>query len=81
MERDICAPEFESPDDKLPTAAKWLVQPGQHVGAGDGVLEVETDKAIFAIEAPAAGTVRRLLVEEGDAVRSRQPVAVLAAEQ
>ena len=33
----------------------WLVEDGAQVEMGEEVLEVETDKAIFPVEAPARG--------------------------
>jgi pyruvate dehydrogenase E2 component (dihydrolipoamide acetyltransferase) len=34
---------------------RWLAADGAKVDQGDGVLEVETDKAIFTVESPARG--------------------------
>jgi pyruvate dehydrogenase E2 component (dihydrolipoamide acetyltransferase) len=44
------------------------VAAGDRVAAGDVLLEVETDKALSEIVAPAAGTVAEVLVAEGDTV-------------
>jgi pyruvate dehydrogenase E2 component (dihydrolipoamide acetyltransferase) len=39
----------------------WHKREGDSVAAGDVLFEVETDKATMEVEAPAAGTLRRIL--------------------
>lgn len=48
----------------------WYVAPGERVEEGDDLAELVTDKAAFNLPAPRAGTVRRLLVEEGAKVKA-----------
>lgn len=43
--------------------ARWLVVEGERVRAGQPIVEIETDKAITEIQAPADGIVRRLVNE------------------
>lgn len=43
-----------------------LVKPGDRVAAGDALVEVEGEKATFAIEAEVEGIVAEVLVAEGD---------------
>jgi pyruvate/2-oxoglutarate dehydrogenase complex dihydrolipoamide acyltransferase (E2) component len=43
-----------------------LVSPGQRVSRGDIVVEVESEKANYEIEAGVDGTVVELLVAPGD---------------
>lgn len=45
---------------------RWLVQEGAEVEKGDPVLEIDTDKTSFEIEAPAAGVIQDLQGREGD---------------
>ncbi len=54
-----------------------LVKEGQEVAEGEGLVTLESDKAVMDVPAPAAGTVRRLLVSPGSKVSSGTPVAVL----
>ena len=42
------------------------VAPGDVVAAGAVVIEVESEKATFEVEAAQGGTVREVLVEVGD---------------
>ena len=43
-----------------------LVAPGQRVAAGDPVVEIESEKANYEVEAGVAGVVAEVLVAEGD---------------
>ncbi len=43
----------------------WKVAPGDTVETGGIVAEIETDKATFEVESPAAGTVVELFFKEG----------------
>lgn len=50
---------------------------GDRVKKGAVLLEVATDKANVDIEAPADGTVEKLMVAKGDIVRPDRILAVL----
>ncbi len=52
------------------TVSKWLVVEGDTVNEFDPVLEVTTDKVDTEITAVAAGTVIKILVEEGITVQA-----------
>ncbi len=45
--------------------ARWLVAEGDVIGEHDPLVEIQTDKATVEIPSPAAGTVLRILVAEG----------------
>lgn len=47
---------------------KWLVEEGATVRQDQGVLEVETDKAITEVPAPVAGVLRGQAAKPGDTV-------------
>ena len=55
-----------------------FVAPGDTVKAGDTLLIVEAMKVMNPITAPRAGTVRQLLVENGQPVEFDQPLVLLA---
>ncbi len=59
------------------TLVRWLKAVGEEVEAGEVVAEVEADKAVFAIEAPAAGRLAEALVAEGAAVRPGEVIGRL----
>jgi pyruvate/2-oxoglutarate dehydrogenase complex dihydrolipoamide acyltransferase (E2) component len=48
--------------------ARWLVAEGQDIAEDDPLVEIQTDKTTVEIPSPAAGTVTRILVEEGKVV-------------
>ena len=45
--------------------ARWLVAEGDVIAENDPLVEIQTDKATVEIPSPAAGTVLRILVAEG----------------
>lgn len=47
---------------------RWLVKEGHSVSAGQPLLEVETQKAMSDVRAPAAGVVRQRSAKEGERV-------------
>lgn len=57
----------------------WLKQSGDRVAEGENLFELETDKAVLEVPAPAAGTLE-ILVDEGTEVEIGQTVAALDTE-
>jgi pyruvate dehydrogenase E2 component (dihydrolipoamide acetyltransferase) len=58
---------------------KVLVREGEAVAQDQPLLELETDKAAFELPCPQAGTVSRIHVKKGDAVRVGQKVLTIEA--
>ncbi|MCA2256003.1 2-oxo acid dehydrogenase subunit E2 [Mycobacterium intracellulare] len=50
------------------TITRWLKAPGERIDAGEALLEVATDKVDNEIPSPVTGTIREILVAEGDLV-------------
>ena len=48
--------------------ARWLVSEGQEIAEDDPLVEIATDKTTVEIPSPAAGTVTKILVGEGEVV-------------
>ena len=48
--------------------ARWLVTEGQELAEDDPLVEIQTDKTTVEIPSPAAGTVTKILVAEGEVV-------------
>jgi len=59
------------------TLVKWLVEDGARVDHGQAIVEVETDKAIFPVEANANGVIHLGPYKEGDVVPVLTVVAVI----
>ncbi|HZG84574.1 dihydrolipoamide acetyltransferase family protein [Paenibacillus sp.] len=58
----------------------WHASVGDRVERGQALLEVQTEKAVFEIEAPAAGVVSDIVVPRGGVAKVGDVVAVLATE-
>ncbi len=56
---------------------RWLKSAGERVEKGEPLMEVETDKAVVEIEAPASGILAQALAAEGEEVPVAQVVAVI----
>ena len=55
----------------------WLKQEGDAVAKGDMIAEIETDKAVFELEAPAEGVLAGVKSSAGDMVPVMTYVIVL----
>jgi len=51
------------------TVVEWLAKPGDTVESGAALLEVETEKTTFVIDAPRTGRLARVFVKEGEKAR------------
>jgi multifunctional 2-oxoglutarate metabolism enzyme len=61
------------------TILEWRVKIGDFIKVGDTIVEISTDKVDLELPAPASGTVREILVQEGDTVTVGQVIARIAA--
>lgn len=66
--------------ESLVTGTVWKIEcpAGSAVAAGDTLLILESMKMEIPHEAPTGGTLRELLVAEGEAVSEGQLLAVVA---
>jgi pyruvate/2-oxoglutarate dehydrogenase complex dihydrolipoamide acyltransferase (E2) component len=60
--------------------ARWLVTEGQELAEDDPLVEIQTDKTTVEIPSPAAGTVTKILVGEGEVVPVGTVLVVIGAE-
>jgi len=75
MSIEIKAPTFpESVADG--TVATWHKQPGEAVQRDELIVDIETDKVVLEVVAPANGSLKNILKEEGDVVLSDEVLAV-----
>jgi pyruvate dehydrogenase E2 component (dihydrolipoamide acetyltransferase) len=63
------------------TLIEWLVEDKARVEQGQPILEVETDKAIFPVEANASGYLHRGPYKKGDVVPVVTVVALIGAAE
>jgi acetyl-CoA carboxylase biotin carboxyl carrier protein len=59
------------------TIFKIEKQVGERVAAGDEVIILESMKMEIPLESPVAGTIKEILVEEGQAVEEGAVLAVV----
>ena len=59
------------------TVVSWLKHEGDAVAQGEAIAEIETDKAVFEFEAPASGSLLRIVVTEGASVLVGKAIAYI----
>ena len=78
MATEIKAPVFpESVADG--TIATWHKQPGEAVSRDEVICDIETDKVVLEVVAPADGTISAIIKNEGDTVLSDEVIAQFEA--
>ncbi|MBN7773114.1 dihydrolipoyl dehydrogenase [Clostridium aminobutyricum] len=68
---------FNMSEGKL---VKWYKAEGDEVKKGENLFSIETDKTNMDIEATNDGTVRKLLIDEGDQIPVTLPIAIVATK-
>ncbi|WP_416308487.1 2-oxoglutarate dehydrogenase complex dihydrolipoyllysine-residue succinyltransferase [Neptunicella sp. SCSIO 80796] len=56
------------------TIATWHVQPGEQVSRDQNLVDIETDKVVLEVVAPADGSLSEILAQEGDTVNAEQVI-------
>lgn len=79
MAKEIIMPKFGFTQEVGKVVA-WLKQEGDYVEAGDPIMEVETDKVVMEIEAPATGYLAGLKVAAGDEVPVTEIIGYVIAQ-
>ena len=62
------------------TMLGWRKQPGDAVVQDETLFEIETDKVVFEVPAPASGVLSEITAQDGDSVVSGQKVAAINTE-
>src|SRR4051794_40731828 len=77
MPRELTMPKLS---DSMADAVivRWLKAAGEGFTRGEGLLEVETDKATVVYEAEWDGTLESILAPEGATVAVGEPIATIA---
>lgn len=61
------------------TIATWHAQPGEAVSRDQNLVDIETDKVVLEVVAPADGSLSEILHNEGDTVTAEQVIANFTA--
>jgi len=59
---------------------QWKKKPGDTVAIDEILIEIETDKVVLEVPAPAAGVLVELVVGDGGTVASEQVIARIDTE-
>ena len=76
MAKDVFIPKLGQTMEEA-NIMRWLVDDGAKVEQGQEILEVETDKAVFAVEATVRGTLHIGPYQQGDVVPVLTVVAII----
>jgi len=57
--------------------AGWHKKPGDTIRRDENLVDLETDKVVLEVPAPAAGTIKELRFETGDVVNSDDVIAII----
>ncbi len=79
MITEVKLPEIGSNVEEV-TILRWLKVEGDEVGRGEPIVELETEKANFDLEADVSGIILRILAREGETLAIGALIAVLGAE-
>ena len=63
------------------TINRWIKDEGDFVNKGEPIVEIETQKVNYQIEAPGSGVLRLILVRKDDVVPINQVIAVIAGAE
>jgi len=69
-----------SPTMEEGTIVKWHKGPGDELMEGDVVCDIQTDKAVMAMEASEEGVMAKHLIEENTTVKVNTMIALLAED-
>ncbi|MDB5947110.1 MAG: 2-oxoglutarate dehydrogenase component [Ramlibacter sp.] len=62
------------------TLLQWKKKAGESVAMDEILIEIETDKVVLEVPAPAAGVLAEILVADGGTVLAEQPIARIDTE-
>ena len=62
------------------TLVAWRKQPGDRVARDENLVDLETDKVVLEVPAPAAGVLAQVLQNDGDTVVADQVIATIDTE-
>src|SRR5690242_7195450 len=62
------------------TLLQWKKRPGEKVELDEILIEIETDKVVLEVPAPAAGVLAQLVKNDGDTVVAEELIAKIDTE-
>jgi len=80
MTYELKLPELGEDAGDEATISYWHFEQGDHVGQDEDLVEMSTDKAVFAVPSPVSGTIVEIVAEEGDTVQVGEVMAVIETD-
>ena len=78
----ICVPSLElEPRNEPVCVGTWLVDIGQHVAAGDRVVELELTGMVYVVSAASSGRIESIEQQQGCSVEQGEILAWLEASE
>lgn len=75
----VLPPQYED-ESCGATLLFWYKQEGEWVEQEEELAEIETAKSILTVAAPQTGTLKKILVGEGEEVTSGMELGIIEAE-
>ena len=79
MDVEVKMPDMATTESQIKVIS-WLIQPGQPVRRGQGLLEIETDKATMEVESTVTGTLKAIIVPADQSAEVGQVIAIVEVE-
>lgn len=76
MATQVVMPKL-SPTMEEGQISRWLKQEGDKVAIGEGLAEIDTDKATMEAQALSEGVLRKIIVKEGESVPLGNIIAII----
>ena len=80
MQSKIRLPKLAETTDVV-VIEDWLVKVGDAVSVGQGLVALETDKAVVELPSPMAGTIVELLVPKDEEATTGDYLCVIEADR
>lgn len=61
------------------TIVKWHKAEGERINKGEVLVDIETAKALEEVESPISGTVKKILLAEGEEAEVHSEIALIEA--
>ena len=69
MVYEVKLPELGEDGGSEATISYWHFEQGDRVEQDEDLVEMSTDKAVFAVPSPVSGMIVEIVAEEGDTVQ------------
>lgn len=79
-EFEVIMPRMD-PEMREGRIVEWLKKEGDSVREGEPIARIEAEKAVYELEAPKTGILKKILANPGDVIPVGKPIAVIEEER